>query len=88
MPSIALDADPPALLGHPEDESPAILGVEVGVGQHQQALVLLQLDIFLQVIEDMPSMELLDLGIRTHPRVYYFLLLKLGEALFDSGPPS
>lgn len=29
---VALDADSPALLGHAEDEGPAVLGVQVGVG--------------------------------------------------------
>lgn len=63
VPSIALDADPPALLGHAENESPAIFGVEIGISENQEALVVLKLDVFLEIIEDVSGMKLFDFGI-------------------------
>jgi len=47
MSRITLDANSPALLGHAEDESPPVFGVEVGVGQHQETLVVFQFYVFL-----------------------------------------
>ena len=45
--SVALDAYPPALLSHSEDEGPALFWVQVGIREDQEALVLLQFDIIL-----------------------------------------
>lgn len=45
MPRIALNANSPTLLRHSEHKRPAVLRVQVCVGQHEQALVLLQLDV-------------------------------------------
>ena len=41
MPGVRLDADAPRTLGHAENEGPAVLRIEVGIGQHEEALVLL-----------------------------------------------
>ena len=64
---VTLDADPPALLGHPEHEGPAILGVQVGVGEHEQALAGAQFDAFLKIFEDLPSVILLDFSVLSDP---------------------
>lgn len=39
MPRVRLNANTPALLGHTEYERPAVLRVQVGVRQHQEALI-------------------------------------------------
>ena len=66
VPCVALDADSPALLGHTEDEGPTVFRVEVCVGQHEQALVLLEMHVVLQVLEDLPGVELLHSSVATH----------------------
>ena len=60
---VGLDADSPRLLGHTKYERPTILGIEVSVGQHQQALVLLEPQVLLQVFEYLASVILLDFGV-------------------------
>lgn len=47
MSRVALDTDSPGLLGHTKDERPTFFGIEVSIRQNQQALVLLELDVFL-----------------------------------------
>ena len=63
VPRVTLDADPPALLCHAEHECPTVLWIEVGVGEHEQALILLELHIILKVLKYLPSVELLDAGV-------------------------
>lgn len=77
MPRVALDADSPALLGHSKNESPALLWVQIGIGQYQQALILLQPYILLQIIEKLPSMKLPHPRIRANSGLYYLLLIQL-----------
>ena len=62
--SVRLDADAPAALGHAEDERPAVLRVQVGVRQHEQALVLPQPQIILQILKYLPGVVLLHFGVR------------------------
>ena len=76
MPCIALDAYPPALLGHSENKSPALLWVQIGIRQHQEALILFQPNILLQVIEKLASMKLPHSCIRTDSWLYDLLLVK------------
>ena len=59
-PSIRLDADAPVALTHTKYERPVILGIEINIGQHQQALVLLKLQVLFKVIEYLASVILLD----------------------------
>ena len=77
VPSVALDADSPALLGHTEHEGPAVLRVEVGVGEHEQALVLLELHVVFEVLEYLPGVELLHAGVAAHSGLYHALPLQL-----------
>ena len=51
MPSVALNANSPTLLRHSKHECPAVFRVKVGIRQHKQALVLLQLNVRFQVIK-------------------------------------
>lgn len=64
VPGVGLDADAPAALGHPEDERPPVLRVQVGVRQHEQALVLPQPQIILQILKYLPGVVLLHFGVR------------------------
>ena len=75
VPCVTLNTNPPALLGHSKNKSPAIFGIEVRISEHQQALVILKLDIFLEIVKYMPCMELLYLGIRSNPGADYLFLL-------------
>jgi len=77
--SVALDANAPALLGHAEDEGPALLGVEVGVGEHEQALILSKVDVVLEVVEDVPGVVLLNACVGPHARLYDIKLLQLPQ---------
>ena len=45
VPGITLDTNSPRLLCHSKDECPTILGVQICVGQDQEALILLELDV-------------------------------------------
>ena len=74
---IALDADSPALLGHSEHKGPALFGVEISIGQNEQALMLTQFDVLFEVFEDLTSMKLLYLGISSNPGMNNPLLFKL-----------
>lgn len=60
---VGLDADPPAALGHTEDKSPSVLRVQVGVRQYEQALVLPQPQIILQILKYLPGVVLLHFGV-------------------------
>ena len=64
---IALYADPPALLGHAKHKGPALFRIQVGVRQHQQTLVLLQANVFLQVVKQLAGVKLPHPGIWPHP---------------------
>lgn len=81
--SVALDADAPALLGHSEDESPTVLRVQIGIGQYEEALILLQLHIVFEVLKDLPCMELLHPCVASHPCLYHSSPLQLREVLLD-----
>ena len=81
--SVGLDADPPAALGHAKDESPAFFGVQIGVGEHQEALILTQLDAMLQVFEDLAGVELLHFGVLSDSGGNNLLTLQLGQILLD-----
>lgn len=83
VPCVALDANTPALLRHTEDESPAVLRVQVGVRQHEQALVLLQQHVVFQILEDLPCVELLHASVASDPRLHYASPLQLREVLLD-----
>lgn len=74
--SVTLDADTPALLSHSKDEGPSVFGVQVGIGEHQQTLVLFQLDVVLEVFKDHPRVELLDLSVLSHARGHNSLFFK------------
>ena len=84
MPSIALNANTPALLRHTEDEGPAVLGIQVGIGQHEQALILLQLDIGFQVVEYLARMELFHFSVWSHASLNDFLLFEHVETAFET----
>lgn len=75
VPCVALDADSPALLGHTEDKGPTVLRVQVGVREHEQALVLLEQHVVFQVLEYLPSVELLHSSVATHSCLNYTLPL-------------
>ena len=77
--SITLDTDPPALLGHAENESPSLLGIKVSVSQHQEALVLPQLKILFEVFKYLTSMELFNFGVPPDPSLYNSFLFELIE---------
>lgn len=81
--SVRLDADAPAALGHAEDERPAVLRVQVGIREHQKALVSAQADVRLEVLKDLACMELLDLGVVTHASRHDLLALELGQILLN-----
>ena len=81
---VTLNANSPALLGHSEDKSPPILRVEIGVGQHQEALVIFQFNVFLKVVKYMACMKLLDFGIWTNSGANYFLLFENGQTRFHT----
>ena len=72
---ITLYADPPTLFGHSEYEGPPFFWVQVSVCENQQALILLQIDISLEVVKYLPSMKLFDTRIRSDSSLYNFLLL-------------
>ena len=63
MPRIALDTYPPTLFRHSKNKCPAFFRIKVGVRQHQEALVAVQFDVLLQVVEDLASMELFHFGV-------------------------
>ena len=73
---VALNTDSPALLGHAKDEGPAFLRVQISIRQNQKALILLKTNIFLQVVEQLPSMKLSHSSVRPDPGLYDFLLVK------------
>lgn len=81
--SVALDTNPLALLGHSKYESPPVLGIQVGICQDQQALVLFQDQILFQVLKYHASMKLLDTGIIPDSSVHYTFPFQLREVLFD-----
>ena len=74
---VALNANSPALLGHSEHEGPPLLWVEVCVCQNEKTLVLAKLNVLLKVLEDLPRMELLHLGVTANTGLHYALVLKL-----------
>ena len=74
---VALNANSPALLGHSKDKSPPILGIEVCICQNEETLVLAKLNVLLKVLEDLPRMELLHLGVTANTGLHYALVLKL-----------
>lgn len=74
VPSITLNTDSPALLGHSKHKCPPIFRIQVRIGKHKQTLILLQLNISLQIIEDLARVELFHLGIWANPSLYDFLL--------------
>ena len=65
---VTLDADPPALLGHSKDESPAILRVEVRISKNQETLVVFQFYVFFQIVKDVTCVKLLHFGIGSDSR--------------------
>lgn len=67
MPCIALNADFPALFGHSENKCPPVFGVQVGVGEHQKTLILIQQYVLLEVLEDLPGVILLDFRVSANP---------------------
>ena len=69
MSCIALNANTPALLGHAEHEGPAVLRVQVCVRQDEQALVLSQLHVILEILKNLSSVELLHAGITSDARL-------------------
>ena len=83
MPRIGLNTNTPALLRHTENERPSILWIQICISQHQQTLVRGQFDVFLQVIEDLPGMELFDASVRSHSSLHNFLLLKNRQTLLN-----
>jgi hypothetical protein len=74
---IALNTNSPALLGHAENEGPSLLRVEVGIRQHQEALILAKLYILLEVFENLASVELFHFSVTADSGVHDTLLLKL-----------
>lgn len=84
MPSIALNANSPTLLGHTENESPPVFRVKICICKHKQALILLQLYIRFQVVEDLSSMELFYFCIWSNSSLNYLLFFEYGEALFKA----
>ena len=83
MAGITLDANPPALLGHPKHKRPPLLRIEVGVGEHQKALVLSQLDVVLQVVEYLTGVVLLHPSVRPDSSTYDFQLFEGFEVGLD-----
>ena len=83
MPCVTLYTDSPALLGHSEHKSPAILRIQVGIGQHQEALVRFKLNVCFEVIKNLSGMKLLDPGIRPYTCLDYFLLFEYIKAAFE-----
>ncbi len=47
VPGVALNANAPTLLSHAKHKSPTVLRIQVGIGQHKEALVLTQLNVLL-----------------------------------------
>ena len=84
MPRVALNANSPTLLRHSKDKCPAIFRVEVGIRQHKQALVLLQLNIGFQVIKNLTSVELLHFSVGSHTCLHYLLPFKNIETPFKT----
>ena len=76
MPRVRLDADAPGLLCHAEHEGPAVLRIQVGIGQHEQALVVAEFDVLFKIIENLPRMELFDPCVWPDTRLNNFLFLE------------
>lgn len=83
MTRIALNTDAPTLLGHAEDEGPAVFRVQVGVRQHEQALVLIKFHVVFQILENVASVELLHASVTTYTRLHYASPFQLGQILFN-----
>ena len=76
MSRITLNTNSPTLLGHAKHERPALLWVQIGICEHQQALILVEVDILLQIVEDLACVELANLGVRPNSRLDNFLLVE------------
>ena len=63
---VALNTYAPALLRHAKDKGPTIFRIEVCICHHEEALVLLKLDIAFQIFKNLPCMKLLHFCITTH----------------------
>ena len=79
MSCVRLNTNAPALLGHAEDECPAIFGIQVRIREHQEALIMAKFDILLEIVKDLARMELLDARVRPNPSLNNLLLLKHGQ---------
>lgn len=73
---ITLNANSPTLLGHSKDKGPTVFWIKVSIGEYKQALVLLKLNVLLQVIKNLPSMELFHSCVRSHPSLHNLLSFK------------
>lgn len=76
MPCIALNANSPTLLRHSKDKRPAVLRVQVGICEHEEALVLLELNIRFQVVKYLTSVELFHFCVWSDTRLDNFLSFK------------
>ena len=76
MPCVTLNANSPTLLCHSKDKRPAVLRVQVGICKHEEALVLLQLNIRFQVVKYLTSVELLHFCVRSDSSLDNFLSFK------------
>jgi hypothetical protein len=83
MSCITLNANTPALLRHAEHEGPAILRVQVCVGQHKQTLVLLQLHVIFQILKNLTCVKLLHACITSNARLYDAFPFELREILLN-----
>ena len=73
MSRVALNANSPTLLRHSKNECPAILWIQVSICQHEQALILLKLNIRFQVVKYLARVELLHFGVGPDTRLHNFL---------------
>ena len=80
-PSIRLDAHAPAALSHAKYERPTIFGIEVSIGQHQHALVLLELQVLMQVVANLANVILLNFF--ANACLHNFASFQLGQVSFD-----
>ena len=76
MPRITLNAYSPTLFRHTKNEGPTFFWIQVGVCEHQEALIAVQFDVLLQIVEDLASMILLYLGVGSHSGLYGSFLLE------------
>lgn len=86
MPCITLNAYSPTLFGHAKHKGPSILGIQISIGEDEQALILLQLYVSFQIVKDLASMILLHFGIRSYSCLNYLVFLKNCQTLLQTVP--